>query len=559
VLNGRRRVLDLGCGTGRHAIGLARLGFEVTGVDVSAYALRRAAQAAADARVQLRLCHADLLSGADWGVPPADAAICVQAFGWGTDADQLRILRSVRQLLAPDGLLVLDHSSIHAIARMYQPRAEARVRATTFTFNRRYDPLSGRSGGQVLVSRGDGTQAVLEDDVRLYTPAEVGALLIRAGFEVIRADADFQAGAAVTISTRYAQFLALPARSAGTALDSHRSRPPAGHIDLRKAPDEAEFSRAAVAAAWPETGLPELARRYDLDDPYGGARAAPVLAAHLGWPSGHVPDDARVSVGAGVTGLLHGLSRLADGGIVLTAPDGHPQLAEDAASCGARAAVAPLPGPAAFTVAVHDIRPAVAVIDRPALTGDCWPAASVRELAASAAGVGGVLVVDETCGCYLPPADSCAPLTDTVPGLVVLRGVSKGYCCGGLRIGFAVASPDLAARVRAVLAPLAGSALALEVALRLLRQPDPLAPLRARIAEVKPPAEEAARRAGMAVVATDARVPWIALDGDPATRAALARAGLTVREVHPRLLRMSVPLSDARARAVAAALSAVSA
>ena len=551
-------MLDLGCGTGRHAVGLARLGFQVTGVDVSGYALRRAAQAAADAGVQLRLSQADLLSGADWSVPPADAAICVQAFGWGEDADQLRILRSVRQLLPPDGLLVLDHSSIHAISRMYQPRAEERVGATTFTFSRQFDPLSGRSGGQVLVSRGDGTQAVLADDVRLYTPAEVRALLIRAGFEVIRADADFRAGAAVTISTRYAQFLAVPAQSAGTALDGHRGQPPADHIDLRKAPDEAEFSRAAVAAAWPTMSLPDLARRYDLDDPYGGARAAPVLAAHLGWPPGQVPDDGRVSVGAGVTGLLHGLSRLADGGIVLTAQDGHPQLAEDAAAGGAQAAVAPLAGPVAFTAAVNDIRPAVIVLDRPALTGDCWPAARVRELAASAARVGSVLVVDETCGCYLPPTDSCAPLTDTVPGLVVLRGVSKGYCCGGLRIGFAVASSDLAARVRAVLAPLAGSALALEVALRLLRQPDPLALLRARIAEVKPWVEEAAGRAGMAVVGTDARVPWIALDGDPATRAALARAGLTVKEVHSRLLRMSVPLSGVRAGKVAAALSRVS-
>ena len=32
-----------------------------------------------------------------------------------------------------------------------------------------------------------------------------------------------------------------------------------------------------------------------------------------------------------MTGLLHGLGALADGGAVLIAPDGHPQLAEAAA------------------------------------------------------------------------------------------------------------------------------------------------------------------------------------------------------------------------------------
>jgi histidinol-phosphate/aromatic aminotransferase/cobyric acid decarboxylase-like protein len=252
---------------------------------------------------------------------------------------------------------------------------------------------------------------------------------------------------------------------------------------------------------------------------------------------------------------------------VLIAPAGHPQLAEAAAAAGGQVAVAALTDPAAASAAVADVRPAVTVIDRPALTGSYWSLPMISELAASTARAGGVLVVDETCACYLPPGDSAALLTDTTPGLVVLRGVSKGYCCGGLRIGFAVTSPGLAADVRAVLAPLAGSALALDVALELLRQPDPLSSLRARIAEVKPAVQAAVRRAGLAVVQTDEHVPWIVLDGDPATRATLARCGLTVKDVPvlrsgraapgsvPSLLRMSVPLSAQRRDAVLAALA----
>jgi aspartate/methionine/tyrosine aminotransferase len=155
----------------------------------------------------------------------------------------------------------------------------------------------------------------------------------------------------------------------------------------------------------------------------------------------------------------------------------------------------------------------------------------IAELAASTARAGSVLIVDESYACYLPPGDSAAPLTDTVPGLVVLRGVSKGFCCGGLRVGFAVASPGLAARVRAVLPPLAGAALTLDVALELLRHPDPLGPLRARIAEVKPAVEAAARRAGLVVVPADPCVPWIALRVEPAAMDTLAACGLVVKEV----------------------------
>jgi histidinol-phosphate/aromatic aminotransferase/cobyric acid decarboxylase-like protein len=137
--------------------------------------------------------------------------------------------------------------------------------------------------------------------------------------------------------------------------------------------------------------------------------------------------------------------------------------------------------------------------------------------------------------------------------MIVLRGMSKGYCCGGLRIGFAVASPDLAAEARESLAPLAGSALSLEVALGLLRQPDPLASLRTRIAEVKPRVEAAAGQAGMTIARTDEHVPWIALRDDVATRSALA-TGLTVKDMRPGMLRMAVPLSPGRYDAVMARL-----
>jgi histidinol-phosphate/aromatic aminotransferase/cobyric acid decarboxylase-like protein len=267
-----------------------------------------------------------------------------------------------------------------------------------------------------------------------------------------------------------------------------------------------------------------------------------------------------------VTGLLHGLAGLADGGIVLAAPDGHPQLAEAAAATGGQVAAVPLTDLATASAAVAAIGPAVIVLDRPSFTGPCWPVPMIAEFAAIAWRAGSVLVVDESYACYLPPGESAAPLTDTSPGLVVLRGVSKGFCCGGLRIGFAVTSVELAAQVRAVLPPLAGGALALDVAIELLASPDPLGPLRARIAAVKPAVEVLARRAGLVVLPTDPRVPWIALRVDPAARAALAERGLAVkylpelgqREDRPAgLARMSVPLSEQRVGAVTAALADV--
>ena len=45
---GTKTILDLGCGTGRHDIELAKLGYEVTGVDISADMLSIATQRIVD-------------------------------------------------------------------------------------------------------------------------------------------------------------------------------------------------------------------------------------------------------------------------------------------------------------------------------------------------------------------------------------------------------------------------------------------------------------------------------------------------------------------------------
>nr|WP_282571782.1 threonine-phosphate decarboxylase CobD [Roseomonas acroporae] len=100
------------------------------------------------------------------------------------------------------------------------------------------------------------------------------------------------------------------------------------------------------------------------------------------------------------------------------------------------------------------------------------PAAPLLALAARLAARGGLLVVDEAFADLEPtggPAGdgwrSLAPALPA-PGLVVLRSFGKTYGLAGLRLGFALAAPGLAARLRAALGPWAvsGPALALGTA-----------------------------------------------------------------------------------------------
>ena len=68
-------VLDIGCGTGRHAVELARRGFSVTGLDISSGMLAEARVAAVGAGVKLELVEADATTF-DLG-RAFDAAVCL--------------------------------------------------------------------------------------------------------------------------------------------------------------------------------------------------------------------------------------------------------------------------------------------------------------------------------------------------------------------------------------------------------------------------------------------------------------------------------------------------
>jgi 2-polyprenyl-3-methyl-5-hydroxy-6-metoxy-1,4-benzoquinol methylase len=54
------RVLDLGCGVGRHAVPLAQLGHQVTGVDLSPRMLELAAELAGEQEVTVTLERRDM-------------------------------------------------------------------------------------------------------------------------------------------------------------------------------------------------------------------------------------------------------------------------------------------------------------------------------------------------------------------------------------------------------------------------------------------------------------------------------------------------------------------
>src|SRR5690242_8313403 len=68
-------ILDVPCGTGRHSLPLARAGFAITGIDLSAAALSRARERAANEGLDVRFECSNML---DFKVTaPSDALVCM--------------------------------------------------------------------------------------------------------------------------------------------------------------------------------------------------------------------------------------------------------------------------------------------------------------------------------------------------------------------------------------------------------------------------------------------------------------------------------------------------
>jgi SAM-dependent methyltransferase len=189
-----RSILDVGCGTGGHAIPFARRGYDVEGIDLSSVMLRDAAAKAERAGVRVRWHAADMRS---FRLNRRfDVVLCLfAALGYLCETrDVLDALATFRTHLDATGLLILDVWNGLAVARV---GPSARVKRATDGSIRVVRSVCPDVNFERHVCRNFYHLLVLDDrslveeveeihDMRFFFPRELVHYLDETGFEVLR-------------------------------------------------------------------------------------------------------------------------------------------------------------------------------------------------------------------------------------------------------------------------------------------------------------------------------------------------------------------------------------
>ena len=174
------KLLDVGCGTGRHSIELSKRGYSITGIDLSEDMLRRAKQKAAENGQSIEFLQHDARD-----LPfenEFDGAIMLCEGGFPlmeTDEMNFEILKNVTNALKIHGKIIFTtlnglfplFNSIEKFTESVHEEGDATYR------NNNFDLMTFRDHNITELEDDNGNKKTLESNERYYVPSEITWLL----------------------------------------------------------------------------------------------------------------------------------------------------------------------------------------------------------------------------------------------------------------------------------------------------------------------------------------------------------------------------------------------
>jgi ubiquinone/menaquinone biosynthesis C-methylase UbiE len=171
-----KKILDIGCGTGRHAIELAKRGYDVTGIDYSEAQLKRAKEKAKNENVKITFLQADARKLSFNNQFDLALMLCEGAFPlMETDEMNFQILENASRALKQEGKLIL--TTLNALFPLFHSVKEFLNTHGMDSAGHSFDLMTFRDHSTLEMVDDSGVQKKIKCNERYYTPPEINWLL----------------------------------------------------------------------------------------------------------------------------------------------------------------------------------------------------------------------------------------------------------------------------------------------------------------------------------------------------------------------------------------------
>lgn len=175
------RLLDVPCGTGRHARIFAKHGLHVTGIDLNAKLIAMAKLESKGCGVIFR--EGDMLDLGRYGGKFDAVVNLFTSFGYfSTDRKNAEVLRGMVEALRPGGRLAIHLIDRDWVLKNFLSESKSRSKNVETTEARSYDRKSKRIASRTVVRNSkSGETRIYFHETRLYSKPEMFRLLRAAG------------------------------------------------------------------------------------------------------------------------------------------------------------------------------------------------------------------------------------------------------------------------------------------------------------------------------------------------------------------------------------------
>jgi len=186
--NKNLRIIDIGCGTGRHSIELAKRGYRITGIDLSGSQLKRAKEKAGQFNLEIDFRQQDARKLPFDGEFDLAIMLCEGAFPlMETDEMNFEILKNATKALKDKAKLIFTTlNGLFPLCHSVEKFCASAGKDGNATYkNNSFDLMTFRDYNITVFVDDAGNKKELKCDERYYVPSEITWLLKTLGYRKI--------------------------------------------------------------------------------------------------------------------------------------------------------------------------------------------------------------------------------------------------------------------------------------------------------------------------------------------------------------------------------------